>query len=127
MLWLLIYSSITVIRIGHAPLLVGRPVTHTGDVLHSKHKLPVTCGIPELALPQLVLALAAATSFHVQIINRIASGYPIWYLTVAVWLLDEQSGRQLGYRSGHGQWAVRAMVMYSMIQGMLFANFLPPA
>lgn len=73
-----------------------------------------------------MLALAAATSFHVQIVNRIASGYPLWYLTVAAWLENRQPGIQTVI-SDRGQWAVRAMVMYSMIQGMLFANFLPPA
>ncbi|RMZ87461.1 hypothetical protein DV736_g5313, partial [Chaetothyriales sp. CBS 134916] len=35
-----------------------------------------TSGIVALALPQLVLALAALFIFHVQIITRIASGYP---------------------------------------------------
>ncbi|UPX15343.1 ER membrane glycoprotein subunit of the GPI transamidase complex-like protein [Ascochyta rabiei] len=120
MLWLLVYSSVTTLRSGYAQPLHGRPtVPHASDTLESKHAPLVTCELPELALPQLVLAFAAATSFHVQIINRIASGYPIWYLTVAVWLVED--------RSNKGQWATRAMIMYSMIQGMLFANFLPPA
>lgn len=127
MLSLLVYSSVTTLWIGHAPPVHGHAVPHTGDTPDSKHKPLVTCDLPELALPQLVLALAAATSFHVQIINRVASGYPIWYLTVAAWLVDERAGHQGNARTGFGQWAVRAMIMYSMIQGMLFANFLPPA
>jgi phosphatidylinositol glycan class V len=127
MLSLLVYSSIATLCIGHAPLVHGHPVPHTGDTPGSKHKPPVTCNLPELALPQLVLALAAATSFHVQIINRVTSGYPLWYLTVAAWLVGEPAGHKGNDQTGFGQWAVRAMVMYSMIQGMLFANFLPPA
>lgn len=127
MLGLLVYSSVTIFRIGRAPLLRGRIVPHTGNTPDAKHKPPIECNIPELALPQLVLALAAATSFHVQIINRIASGYPIWYLTVATWLLDDRQSHKLENQTHLGQWAVRAIVMYSMIQGMLFANFLPPA
>ena len=127
MLSLLIYSSVTTLLSGHAPPVHGHSVPHTGDTPDSKHRLPVTCDLPELALPQLVLALAAATSFHVQIINRIASGYPLWYLTVAAWLVDERAGLQGNAQAGLGQWAVRAMILYSMIQGMLFANFLPPA
>lgn len=126
-LWLLVYSSVTVLSIGYAQPLHGRPVPHTSNTIDSKSALPVTCDLPELALPQLLLALAAATSFHVQIVNRIASGYPIWYLTVAVWLADKKSDLRAGKRAESGQWAVRAMVMYAMIQGMLYANFLPPA
>ncbi|KAF2628703.1 glycosyltransferase family 76 protein [Macroventuria anomochaeta] len=118
MLWLLVYSSVTILHIGYTQPLHGRPVPHTSNTLHSKPAPDVTHDLPELALPQLILAFAAATSFHVQIVNRIASGYPIWYLTVAAWL---QSDLQIG------KWAIRTMVMYSMIQGILFANFLPPA
>ncbi|TKA74175.1 hypothetical protein B0A55_06578 [Friedmanniomyces simplex] len=40
--------------------------------------------LPRFALPQLVLVGLTATSFHVQIINRISSGYPVWYLILAV-------------------------------------------
>ena len=127
MLWLLVYSSVTILRISYAQPLRGRPVPHTSNALHTKLAPSVACDLPELALPQLMLALAAATSFHVQIVNRIASGYPIWYLTVAVWLMDSQLGLQTGKPTYRGQWAIRTMIMYSMIQGMLYANFLPPA
>ncbi|KAK4943949.1 ER membrane glycoprotein subunit of the GPI transamidase complex-like protein [Elasticomyces elasticus] len=36
-----------------------------------------------LAIPQLILSLTALTQSHVQIINRLASGYPVWYLVLA--------------------------------------------
>ncbi|RMZ79696.1 hypothetical protein DV738_g3215, partial [Chaetothyriales sp. CBS 135597] len=44
-----------------------------------------------LALPQLVLAIAAVFTFHVQIITRIASGYPWWYIWLANWIVNEES------------------------------------
>lgn len=119
MLWLLVYSSVTFLRIGYGQPLHERPVPHARDTIRFKHASFVMCDLPELALPQLVLAFAAGSSFHVQIVNRIASGYPLWYLTVAAWLVEESSHR--------GQWASRAIVIYSMVQGMLYANFLPPA
>jgi GPI mannosyltransferase 2 len=73
-----------------------------------------------LALAQLVLAVLALTSYHVQIINRISSGYPVWYWWVAQRLCDEGNPRL-------GKGIVTFMVMYGMIQGVLFASFLPPA
>lgn len=80
---------------------------------------------PELAIPQLVLAIAAITNFHVQIVNRIASGYPTWYAMVAVWLV---SGSLQGTKHDRRScWVIRGMIMYGLVQGMLFANFLPPA
>lgn len=127
MLWLLVYSSFTILYSDCAQPLHGRPVPYTSNTLDAKITPSVTCDLPELALPQLVLALAAACSFHVQIINRIASGYPVWYLTVATWLTQEYADPQPVKQQSRGQWAVRAMIMYSMIQGVLFANFLPPA
>ena len=127
MLWLLVYSSVTFLLVGHVQPLHWRHAPYTTKSLSTKLITPATCDLPELALPQLVLALAATTIFHVQIINRIASGYPMWYVTVATWLTHNPSNPQAGSQSNVGQWAVRAMIMYSMIQGILFANFLPPA
>jgi phosphatidylinositol glycan class V len=75
-----------------------------------------------LALPQLTLALLALTSFHVQIITRISSGYPLWYLVLA---RDISEGNVQETRMA--KWTVRWMVMYAIIQGVLFASFLPPA
>ena len=119
--------------------------------------------LPRLALPQVVLAVMAATSFHVQIINRISSGYPIWYIILAIAI---QSGRRsnathvesrakksadsassgdksiqreadassiggtwhFGLLQGRIlKWIVRGMVMYAIVQGGLYASFLPPA
>lgn len=126
MLWMLVYSSATYLRIGYAQPLHWRPVPHTSNTLDTKHTSSMMCDLPELALPQLVLAVMAATSFHVQIVNRISSGYPIWYLTVATWLSEAGASRSEG-RPDRSQIAVRSMVMYAMVQGILYANFLPPA
>ncbi|KAF2130383.1 glycosyltransferase family 76 protein [Dothidotthia symphoricarpi CBS 119687] len=126
MLWLLVASSVTALRDCFRQPLHGHSVPQT-TVTRDPDGTSSTYNLPELALPQLVLAVAAATSFHVQVINRIASGYPIWYVTVATWLLNEQSAHDEKKTRRQGQWAVRGMIMYAMIQGMLFANFLPPA
>lgn len=78
-----------------------------------------------LAVPQGLLAVMALTSYHVQIINRISSGYPVWYW----WLVStamssfqdpQKSRRELSV-------AAQAMVAYALIQAVLFGSFLPPA
>lgn len=71
------------------------------------------------ALPQLALAVLAFTTFHVQIITRLASGYPLWYCYVASQIFEG--------RKGWTSMVVRWSVMYACVQGVLFAAFLPPA
>jgi phosphatidylinositol glycan class V len=105
--------------------------------------------LPRFALPQLVLAVMAATSFHVQIINRISSGYPVWYILLAIAMHNTSStintqksnnstkrvsdaagsvgSRSLLVKSQHLQWIVRGMVAFAIVQGGLYASFLPPA
>lgn len=74
-----------------------------------------------LAVPQLALAVLAITTYHVQIITRISSGYPLWY----VWLALANS---LGFeRPQLLRVVVGWMVLYAMIQAGLYATFLPPA
>jgi len=94
------------------------PADQAGGTSAPKDSPSTIYGLPELALPQFVLAIAATTSFHIQIINRIASGYPIWYAMIAQWLVDQRPA---------SQWVVRGIIVYAMVQGVLFANFLPPA
>jgi len=74
--------------------------------------------IQRLALPQLVLAVLAITHYHVQIITRLASGYPWLY----IWL-----GEKIVSRFRYSGVAVQFFVMYGLIQAGLFASFLPPA
>jgi phosphatidylinositol glycan class V len=74
--------------------------------------------VQSAAAAQILLAVLAATSYHVQIITRISSGYPLWYWQVAEWLVrGEKTGNRI----------VMFMVIYASIQGVLFASFLPPA
>lgn len=82
-----------------------------------------------LAIPQGLLAVMALTSYHVQIINRISSGYPLWYWYLASLALDHfgQSEHKTRRRSRKFAVAVQAMVVYGLIQGVLFGSFLPPA
>lgn len=86
-----------------------------------------------LALPQAILAILALTSFHVQIINRISSGYPIWYIVLAIAVQigtnteTPGAGRLYTALSGHASLLVRASIMYAVIQAGLYASFMPPA
>lgn len=85
-----------------------------------------------LAIPQLILAVLALFSFHVQIITRISSGYPVWYIWLAGRVIQSSSkrkGEKQAIRAGvfdaHG--LVRLLSMYAIVQAGLFASFLPPA
>jgi phosphatidylinositol glycan class V len=127
MLWLLLASSVTVLRSDSQPPPQWRPVPQGGVATKSQNDTPIMHYVPELALPQLVLAITALASFHVQIINRLASGYPTWYLMVATWLVDQQEASCSKRSRQRSQWIIRGMLMYALSQGMLFANFLPPA
>lgn len=74
--------------------------------------------VRSLAVSQLLLTLLTLTTAHVQIITRISSAYPVclWYLAAQL-----QEG---GSRAGN---IVRFMVVYAVVQGGLYASFLPPA
>lgn len=83
--------------------------------------------IRKLAFPQIVLALLAITSYHVQIITRLSSGYMVWYWWVACQM---PAGGRVAERKEGADWpkrVVRYMVVYGVVQGVLFAGFLPPA
>ncbi|PNY28797.1 GPI mannosyltransferase 2 [Tolypocladium capitatum] len=73
-----------------------------------------------LAAGQLLVAVLAITTYHVQIVSRLSSGYPVWYWWVAGCLMDKR-------RQGWGLTMAVFMAMYAGIQGGLFATFLPPA
>lgn len=82
--------------------------------------------IRTLALPQLVLVILALTNFHVQIITRISSAYPVLY----IWLASHLGQRQPTlphWMPVEPQFIVYWMVVYALVQGSLFAGFLPPA
>jgi phosphatidylinositol glycan class V len=78
--------------------------------------------------------------------NRIATGYPIWYIVIAAGIVSpnmmdktvkttragenkslvRQVQDHLG-RPSSQQLIFRGMFMYSIIQGGLYASFMPPA
>ena len=72
-----------------------------------------------LAISQLMLTLLTLTTAHVQIISRISSAYPVW-----LWYLAASSREGNYVRS---KYLIRFIVVYAVIQGGLFASFLPPA
>lgn len=76
--------------------------------------------VRSMVLAQVLLVALALTSYHVQIITRLSSGYPAWYWWLAACLRSPKT-RNMG--SG----LVVFMVMYASIQAVLFASFLPPA
>lgn len=80
------------------------------------------------AVPQGLLAVMALTNYHVQIINRISSGYPVWYWYLACLVLN-CVGASLSPSKAKHRFAVvvQGMVIYALIQAVLFGSFLPPA
>lgn len=80
-----------------------------------------------LAVPQGLLAIMALTSYHVQIINRISSGYPLWYWWLVSTAMDGLQGTPKSQSRSLLSIATQAMVGYALIQGVLFGSFLPPA
>lgn len=91
------------------------------EVSQAEHRR--TC-LYRLAIPQAVLAALALTNYHVQIINRISSGYPLWYWYISVCVLEYGNTFHPVLKP---RLLVQAMVLYSFIQVGLFASFLPPA
>ena len=79
------------------------------------------------AIPQVVLAALALTSYHVQIINRLSSGYPVWYWWLASLILVDYETSFSGMRLHYSGIVTRWIVIYAMVQGGMFASFLPPA
>ncbi|OJD14462.1 hypothetical protein AJ78_05197 [Emergomyces pasteurianus Ep9510] len=77
-----------------------------------------------LAIPQAVLAALALTNSHVQIINRISSGYPLWYWYISICSLEDGNTFYVALKP---RYVVKVLVLYAFIQGGLFASFLPPA
>jgi phosphatidylinositol glycan class V len=127
MLWLLLQTSVEYLRNSTQQRL--QPFeTQSGDDRKGCVDLSTTpARLPQLALPQLVLAITAATNFHVQVINRLSSGYPIWYITTAGWIITQGSTTRREKVSKYSPWICRGLIMYALVQGTLFSNFLPPA
>ena len=80
-----------------------------------------------LAAPQIALVALALTSYHVQIITRLSSGYPVWYWWLASLILKDRKSSLTGRKGNAASVISKWMVIYAIIQGGLFASFLPPA
>lgn len=127
MLWVSLKSSVVVL-----PYLLHHP---TADILASQLHGPSNTratkweiySFPQLALPQLVLTITATTNFHVQIINRISSGYPVWYLMLATWISNQGVTPSEIKNPKYSEYIIHWMILYAIVQSLLFANFLPPA
>lgn len=70
-----------------------------------------------LAITQIALAGMAVFAYHVQVITRLSSSCVVCYWWAAVTIAGDPKGR----------WIVKGMVVYGLVQGVLFAGFLPPA
>ncbi|KAL2866583.1 DUF409 domain protein [Aspergillus lucknowensis] len=82
--------------------------------------------LTQLAIAQLILTATALTTYHVQIINRISSGYPLWYWYV-VWHALKPSDGTHGKNRFKFLVVAQAMVIYALVQAVLYGSFLPPA
>ena len=83
--------------------------------------------IPGLAVPQIVLVLLALTTYHVQIITRLSSAYPLWYWWLASLVANGSKVKVFGRERSVAGMILQWMVIYGLIQTGLFASFLPPA
>jgi phosphatidylinositol glycan class V len=89
------------------------------------------------AVPQFLLAVLAVSSYHVQVITRLSSGYFIWYLWLSVLLCGSslfprgsqhtKTDSQMGRLEGGSTNIVRYIIVYAAVQAVLFSSFLPPA
>jgi phosphatidylinositol glycan class V len=111
-LWLLTFSAVEFMRNPRMFLPSSTKVTSETVLLRDR----VTA--LSLALPQFLLAILALLSYHVQIITRLASGYPLWYIWLAYQTVEG------GARTST---IIRWMVIYGLVQAGLYASFLPPA
>ncbi|KAF2400936.1 hypothetical protein EJ06DRAFT_476197, partial [Trichodelitschia bisporula] len=121
---LLMASSACLALTGQWSLTPPTVETHRAKVEAAKEFDQSSSITHRLALPQLVLAILALTSFHVQVITRLSSGYPLWYLFLATVILQRSTEAK---GASWASWTVKWMIMYGLIQGALFAAFLPPA
>lgn len=80
-----------------------------------------------IAVPQLLLAILALTNYHVQIITRLSSAYPVLYWWLACSMTSSRSQEQRTGKRTKPYLVSRWMIMYALVQGVLFASFLPPA
>lgn len=148
MLVILMFTSLLALLSPETLLLSGpasaSPETNSDDVSlkvsRTSQERSIAC-FRRFAVPQITLAILALTSFHVQIINRISTGYPVWYLVIAIIATSSKAAEELHKSvatyfqalcrnfstTSTQQLIFRSMIMYAVVQGGLYASFLPPA
>ncbi|KAL2798406.1 GPI mannosyltransferase 2 [Aspergillus keveii] len=88
---------------------------------------PASSLLTQLAIAQFILTVMAVTSYHVQIVNRISSGYPLWYWYLVWRALGTSDTTQSAKNRTQILFVVQLMVAYALVQAVLFGSFLPPA
>jgi phosphatidylinositol glycan class V len=119
MLFIMAVSGVWAILYAATPASVDAKIKNPSALKNSISTSNVSI-IRNLAVSQVLLALLTLITAHVQIITRISSACPVW-----VWFLAKPSGG--GATSKLAKHAVTVMILYGIIQGALFASFLPPA
>ena len=110
-----------------APVSSGRGYTNRDAETESStasHSDPM---LRRMAVPQLIVAVLAISNYHVQIVNRISSGYVVWYWWLACAIVDHGETQATKTRPMLLEVTVRWVVIYALVQAALFASFLPPA
>ena len=123
MLWILSYSAFQALW----PVSTSRHGTSEGQATNPNKEQIEEGALVRLALPQLVLGVLALFVYNVQIITRLSSGYPLWYIWLAERLVNS---RKLGHTETSllgSKSITRFMILYAVIQGGMYASFLPPA
>ncbi|KAL1297206.1 hypothetical protein AAFC00_004776 [Neodothiora populina] len=127
---------------------VDKPSTpKLAEDLHDADRLRYVRCMRLFALPQAALALLALFNFHVQIINRLSSAYPVWYLVLAIAIttndapiaaipspginrtINQMTTTLVAYGKKRSvqRVVVSSMVIYAIVQDGLYASFMPPA
>ena len=126
MLFILLHSGIWALQGCSSPEIStdkgNQENTEIGRPLHINQAIG-----RRFATPQVVLAASALTSYHVQVITRLSSGYPVWYWWLATLILDDGKTGLMARKWSTAFVISRWMVIYAIVQGGLFASFLPPA
>ena len=126
MLSILVYSSIWALRRCSSPEMSADK--KKGESAEINLPLRINQAIAlRLAIPQIVLATLALTVYHVQIITRLSSGYPVWYWWLASLILENRDTSLMRKKWSTACIISKWMVIYAIVQGGLFASFLPPA
>ncbi|KAE8132409.1 GPI mannosyltransferase 2 [Aspergillus pseudotamarii] len=143
MLAIMTYSAIWTLGVGSDGQKTGNGKSSSNMSKTQVHSEAPLTGrlLRSLAAPQITLALLTFLKHHVQIITRMSSGYPVWYFWLAHALVEGHSlassekvdvcrGKketQIMNQYRYARMTVFYMVVYALVQGALFASFLPPA